>query len=65
MKYRIYVDGTRDYYDLGTYEVDETIFYLDWLILDEQTKKDTRNRMQYRRQYRVSSFLIFGKTGRL
>lgn len=39
MKYRIYVDGTNGYYNLGTYDVDETIFCLDWLILKQKTKE--------------------------
>ena len=39
MKYRIYVDGTNGYYNLGTHEQNETIFCLDWLILEEQTKE--------------------------
>lgn len=29
MKYRLYVTGTNDYYDLGTYTKDETTFCLD------------------------------------
>lgn len=39
MKYRICVFGTGGYTDLGTYEADETIFCLDWLILEEYTKE--------------------------
>lgn len=39
MEYRLYVDGTGGYYDLGTYNKDETIYCLDWLILEEQTKQ--------------------------
>ena len=39
MEYRIYVDGTRGYYNLGTYNKEETIHCLDWLILEQQTKE--------------------------
>lgn len=39
MDYRIYVDGTGGYYNLGTYNKDETLICLDWLILEEQTKQ--------------------------
>ena len=39
MKYRIYVTGTGGYTDLGTYESDETIFNLDWLLLEQKTKE--------------------------
>lgn len=39
MKYRIYVNGSGGYYNLGTYDPDETIFCLDWLILEEQTRE--------------------------
>ncbi len=39
MKYRIYVFGTGGYTDLGTYEPDETIFCLDWLLLEQKTKE--------------------------
>ena len=39
MKYRIYVFGTGGYTDLGTYEPDEAIFCLDWLLLEQKTKE--------------------------
>lgn len=39
MKYRLYVSGTNGYYNLGTYESDETIFCLDWLLLEQKTKE--------------------------
>lgn len=39
MDYRIYIDGTGSYYNLGTYNKDETLICLDWLILEEQTKQ--------------------------
>ena len=39
MKYRICVFGTGGYTDLGTYEPDETIFCLDWLLLEQKTKE--------------------------
>lgn len=39
MKYRLYVSGTNGYYNLGTYEPDETIFCLDWLLLEQKTKE--------------------------
>lgn len=39
MKYRIYVIGTGGYTDLGTYEPDEAIFCLDWLLLEQKTKE--------------------------
>ena len=39
MDYRIYVDGTNGYYNLGTYNKEETICCLDWLILEQQTKE--------------------------
>lgn len=39
MKYRIYVFGTGGQTDLGTYEPDETIFCLDWLLLEQKTKE--------------------------
>ena len=39
MKYRGYVSGTNGYYNLGTYEPDETIFCLDWLLLEQKTKE--------------------------
>lgn len=39
MKYRLYVTGTNGYYNLGTYEPDETIFCLDWLLLEQKTKE--------------------------
>ena len=39
MKYRIYVAGTGGWTDLGTYEPDETIFCLDWLLLEQKTKE--------------------------
>lgn len=39
MKYRLYVSGTNGYYNLGTYEHDETIFCLDWLLLEQKTKE--------------------------
>ena len=39
MKYRIYVTGTGGYTDLGTYEPDEAIFCLDWLLLEQKTKE--------------------------
>lgn len=39
MKYRLYVSGTNGYYNLGTYGPDETIFCLDWLILEQQTRE--------------------------
>ena len=39
MKYRIYVTGTGGQTDLGTYEPDETIFCLDWLLLEQKTKE--------------------------
>lgn len=39
MKYRIHVFGTGGYTDLGTYEPDETIFCLDWLLLEQKTKE--------------------------
>ena len=39
MKYRIYVFGTGGPTDLGTYEPDETIFCLDWLLLEQKTKE--------------------------
>lgn len=39
MKYRIYVFGTGGPTDLGTYEHDETIFCLDWLLLEQKTKE--------------------------
>ena len=39
MKYRIYVFGTGGYTDLGTYDPNETIFCLDWLLLEQKTKE--------------------------
>lgn len=39
MKYRIYVTGTGGWTDLGTYEPDEVIFCLDWLLLEQKTKE--------------------------
>ena len=39
MKYRIYVFGTGGPTDLGTYEPDEAIFNLDWLLLEQKTKE--------------------------
>lgn len=39
MKYRICVFGTGGYTDLGTYEPDEAIFCLDWLLLEQKTKE--------------------------
>lgn len=39
MKYRLYVTGTNGYYNLGTYTKDETIFCLDWLIVEQKTKE--------------------------
>ena len=39
MKYRIYVFGTGGPTDLGTYEPDETILCLDWLLLEQKTKE--------------------------
>ena len=39
MEYRIYVNGVKGYYNLGTYTKEETIYCLDWLILEEQTKE--------------------------
>lgn len=39
MIYRIYVNGNNDYYDLGTYTVEQTISNLNWLILEQQTKE--------------------------
>ena len=39
MKYRLYVSGTNGYYNLGTYGPDETIFCLDWLLLEQKTKE--------------------------
>ena len=39
MKYRIYVFGTGGYTDLGTYEPDEAIFCLDWLLLEQKIKE--------------------------
>ena len=39
MKYRIYVFGTGGWTDLGTYDPDETIFCLDWLLLEQKTKE--------------------------
>ena len=39
MKYRLYVSGTNGFTDLGTYESDETIFCLDWLLLEQKTKE--------------------------
>lgn len=39
MKYRIYVFGTGGLTDLGTYDPDETIFCLDWLLLEQKTKE--------------------------
>lgn len=39
MNYRLYVNGTNGYYNLGTYNSDETIECLDWLILENQTQE--------------------------
>lgn len=39
MTYRIYVTGTNGWTDLGTYEPDEAIFCLDWLLLEQKTKE--------------------------
>lgn len=39
MKYRICVFETSGYTDLGTYEPDETILCLDWLLLEQKTKE--------------------------
>ena len=39
MKYRLCVLGTGGWTDLGTYESDETIFNLDWLLLEQKTKE--------------------------
>ena len=39
MKYRIYVFGTGGPTDLGTYDSNETIFCLDWLLLEQKTKE--------------------------
>lgn len=39
MKYRLYVSGTGGLTDLGTYEPDETLFCLDWLLLEQKTKE--------------------------
>lgn len=39
MKYRIYVSGINGYYNLGTYNIEETIDCLDWLIMEQQTKE--------------------------
>lgn len=39
MKYRIYVAGTGGWTDLGTYDPDEVIFCLDWLLLEQKTKE--------------------------
>lgn len=39
MKYRLYVTGTNGFTDLGTYEADEVIFCLDWLLLEQKTKE--------------------------
>lgn len=39
MKYRLYVSGTNGFTDLGAYEPDETIFCLDWLLLEQKTKE--------------------------
>ena len=39
MKYRLYVSGSNGMTNLGTYEPDETIFNLDWLLLEQKTKE--------------------------
>lgn len=39
MNYRLYVNGTAGYYDLGTYSSEETIYCLNWLIREEKTKE--------------------------
>lgn len=39
MKYRLYVTGTNGFTDLGTYDPDEVIFCLDWLLLEQKTKE--------------------------
>ena len=39
MKYRLYVSGSNGMTNLGTYEPDETIFCLDWLLLEQKTKE--------------------------
>lgn len=39
MNYRLYVDGTAGYYELGTYSSKETIACLHWLIIEEGTKE--------------------------
>ena len=39
MKYRIYVAGSGGWTDLGTYDSDEVIFCLDWLLLEQKTKE--------------------------
>lgn len=39
MKYRLYVTGIGGMTNLGTYEPDEAIFCLDWLLLEQKTKE--------------------------
>lgn len=39
MKYRLYVSGSNGMTNLGTYEPDEAIFCLDWLLLEQKTKE--------------------------
>lgn len=39
MKYRLCVLGTGGWTDLGTYDPDEVIFCLDWLLLEQKTKE--------------------------
>lgn len=39
MNYRLYVNGANGYYNLGTYNADEAVECLDWLILEENTKE--------------------------
>ena len=62
MDYRIYVDGTGGYYNLGTYNKDETLICLDWLILEEQTKqKILAIECNYEDNIEFPVFLYLGK----
>lgn len=39
MNYRLYVKGSGGYTDLGTYNSEETVECLHWLIIEEKTKE--------------------------
>lgn len=38
INYRVYVSSRREYHYFGTYNPEETIVFLDYMILEKQTK---------------------------